>query len=43
MPGYIAKKLCPHLIFVKPDFTKYSTASRKVMAILERYGRSSLG
>lgn len=23
MPGFIAKKLCPHLVFVKPDFEKY--------------------
>lgn len=38
MPGYIAKKLCPHLIFVKLDFTKYTAASAKVMAVLERYG-----
>ncbi|CAD6581192.1 MAG: hypothetical protein CYPHOPRED_001511 [Cyphobasidiales sp. Tagirdzhanova-0007] len=37
MPGYIAKKLCPELIFVKPDFTKYSSASSKVMAVLTRY------
>lgn len=38
MPGYIAKKLCPHLIFVKLDFTKYIAASEKVMAVLARYG-----
>lgn len=37
MPGYIAKKLCPHLIFVKPDFTKYTAASNKVMNIIARY------
>lgn len=42
MPGYIAKKLCPHLIFVKPDFTKYSQASKKVMDILARYGNNEL-
>ena len=42
MPGYIAKKLCPHLIFVKLDFTKYIAASKKVMTVLERYGRSKL-
>jgi len=41
MPGYIAKKLCPHLIFVKPDFSKYSAASAKVMAVLARYGTST--
>ncbi|GAA94069.1 uncharacterized protein L969DRAFT_71614 [Mixia osmundae IAM 14324] len=37
LAGYIAKKLCPHLIFVKPDFTKYSQASARVMAILRKY------
>lgn len=37
MPGYIAKKLCPELIFVKPDFKKYSAASSKVMNVLARY------
>jgi DNA polymerase kappa len=37
MAGYIAKVLCPHLIFIKPDFTKYTAASRKVMEVLSRY------
>ena len=23
MPGYIGKRLCPHLTFVQPDFSKY--------------------
>lgn len=23
MPGFIALKLCPQLVFVKPDFQKY--------------------
>ncbi len=27
MPGFIARKLCPHLIFVKHDFSKYVAAS----------------
>lgn len=38
MPGYIARKLCPHIIFVKPDFTKYTAASKKIMDVLKRYG-----
>ena len=29
MPGFIAMRLCPHLLFVKPDFQKYSAASEK--------------
>lgn len=24
MPGFIARKLCPELLFVPPDFTKYT-------------------
>jgi DNA polymerase kappa len=27
MPGFIAKKLCPHLMFVKPNFAKYTAAA----------------
>lgn len=37
MPGFIAKKLCPELILVKLNFTRYSEMSRKVMGIFERY------
>ena len=27
MPGFIARKLCPALVFVKPDFGKYTAAA----------------
>ena len=27
MPGFIARKLCPELVFVKPDFKKYCAAA----------------
>ncbi|KAK0212904.1 DNA/RNA polymerase [Desarmillaria ectypa] len=37
MPGFIAKKLCPELILVKINFTRYNEMSRKVMDIFERY------
>lgn len=37
MAGYIATKLCPHLIFVEPDFTKYQAASKSIMDILRHY------
>jgi DNA polymerase IV len=33
MPGTQAKRLCPHAIFVPPDFAEYSAASRTVMQI----------
>ncbi|KAJ9114488.1 hypothetical protein QFC20_001361 [Naganishia adeliensis] len=37
MAGFIAKKLCPHLIFVKNNFADYSEASKKVIDVLTRY------
>jgi DNA polymerase kappa len=30
MPGFIAKKLCPSLIFIEPNFDKYSAVSADV-------------
>ena len=33
MPGFIARKLCPDLVFVKPDFQKYTKASQATRAI----------
>ena len=32
-----ALRLCPHLILVRPDFSKYKQESQKVRAILERH------
>ncbi|KAF9459808.1 hypothetical protein BDZ94DRAFT_1284217 [Collybia nuda] len=37
MPGFIAKKLCPQLIFVANTFSRYSKMSNRVMAIFKRY------
>ncbi|KAG0700243.1 DNA polymerase kappa [Chionoecetes opilio] len=37
MPGFIGKKLCPELIIVPPDFTKYKAASREVQEIFSQY------
>ena len=37
MPGFIALKLCPHLRFVKPDFSKYTAAAEQVRAVLRIY------
>ena len=36
-PGFIAKRLCPELVFVKPDFSKYASASKMVQAIFKEY------
>ena len=41
MPGFIAVELCKmfgaELTFVRPDFSKYTAASRQVRAVLVRY------
>lgn len=37
MAGFVAKKLCPQIIFVKPDFAAYSEASKAVREILLEY------
>ncbi len=37
MPGFIAKKLCPELVLVKPSYQKYSTAAEEVRAVLREY------
>ena len=37
MPGFIAKKLCPELIFVKPNFEKYVQVAKITREIFARY------
>lgn len=37
MSGVVARKLCPHLIFVKSDFDRYREISEKVRAIFFEY------
>ncbi|XP_028379314.1 DNA polymerase kappa isoform X1 [Phyllostomus discolor] len=37
MPGFIAKKLCPQLTIVPPNFDKYRAVSREVKEILADY------
>ena len=37
VPGFIGKKLCPNLIFMRPDYTKYRKASDEIQAILKEY------
>ncbi|NXD81003.1 POLK polymerase, partial [Halcyon senegalensis] len=37
MPGFIAKKLCPHLTIVPLNFEKYGQVSKKVREILTEY------
>lgn len=40
MPGFIAKKLCPHLIVVSPNYDKYHMASEQVKGVLSQYDPS---
>lgn len=38
MPGFIGRRLCPELLFVKPNFQKYTraaAASRAVFALFD--------
>jgi len=37
MPAVRAERLCPHAIFVPPDFTRYRAVSRAVREILKRH------
>ncbi|XP_020854093.1 DNA polymerase kappa isoform X3 [Phascolarctos cinereus] len=37
MPGFIAKRLCPQLTIVSPNFDKYREVSKEVMEILADY------
>ncbi|KAA1471783.1 DNA/RNA polymerase [Dentipellis sp. KUC8613] len=42
MPGFIAKKLCPELIIVPINFSRYGEMSKKVMNIFRRYDPNML-
>ncbi|MFA5168994.1 MAG: DNA polymerase IV, partial [Candidatus Omnitrophota bacterium] len=37
MPTAQAKRLCPHGVFLYPDFEKYSVASKSIMSIFHSY------
>jgi len=37
MPAVTAERLCPHAIFVPPDFTRYKAVSRAVREIFQRH------
>jgi DNA polymerase kappa len=37
MPGFIAKRLCPDLVFVPCDFAKYEAASKQAQEVVRRY------
>ena len=37
MPGFIGRRLCPHLVFVKPNYPKYRKVSDSFKLVLSRY------
>jgi DNA polymerase-4 len=37
MPAVTAERLCPHAVFVPPDFTRYKAVSRAVREIFQRH------
>ncbi|KAF0719971.1 Aste57867_665 [Aphanomyces stellatus] len=37
MPGFIAKKLCPALVFVSPHFDKYTAVAEQTRAVFREY------
>ncbi len=37
MPTAQARRLCPDLVLIPPDFDRYTGASRQIMAIFQRY------
>ncbi len=37
MPGFIGRRLCPELVFVKPNFQKYTRAAAATRAVFVQY------
>lgn len=37
MPGFIARKLCPQLLMVPPNFEKYTKTSKEIQEIFKQY------
>jgi nucleotidyltransferase/DNA polymerase involved in DNA repair len=37
MPGFIGKKLCPQLVFIEPNFSKYEEVGHLIRAIIQEY------
>ena len=42
MPGFIAKKLCPHLTIVPPNMAKYAAEARRVRKVLAEFDANFL-
>ncbi|MDO5041069.1 MAG: DNA polymerase IV [Peptoniphilus sp.] len=39
MPTFMAKNLCPHLIMVKPNMSKYKAKSQEVFRIIDKFSK----
>ena len=37
VPGFIGKKLCPELVFMKPNYPKYRAASEEFHNVMRKY------
>ncbi|KAG6006344.1 hypothetical protein E4U21_007147 [Claviceps maximensis] len=37
MAGFVAKKLCPNLVLIRPNFSKYSTKAQEIRKIMVNY------
>ena len=37
MPGFIARRLCPDLVFAKPDFQKYTKAAKATRVVFKNF------
>ena len=42
MPGFIGKKLCPHLTIVRTNFDKYTRISHEIREVLAEYDKNFL-
>jgi DNA polymerase kappa len=37
MPGFMGKRLCPELVFIKPNYCKYRDQASKMRNVLYKY------
>jgi len=37
MPGFIGKKLCRDLVFIRPNYPKYREVAEQFKSVLEEY------
>lgn len=37
MPGFVGKKICPDLIFIKPNYKLYRQISDKFKSVIEEF------